>query len=70
MTETPIHALMGAVYDRCVAARQWQNAAAIRGCSQHAVRMDHDAAYRRQTLRKKTKRNPSKTDHKPKGLRP
>lgn len=65
MTEPPLHALLGAVYDRCVAARQWQNAAAIRGCSQHAVRMDHDRAYRRQNQRKKPKRKP-----KSKGTRP
>ncbi len=50
------------IYDRCIAAGQWQHAAAIRGCSQHTVRLEHDPTYRlaqkalaRQRLRTKKK---------------
>ena len=34
------------LYLRCVTVCQWQNAANIRGCSEHLVRMDHDPVYR------------------------
>ncbi len=32
---------------RCIARKQWQNAAAVLGCSQHSVRLKHDPAYQR-----------------------
>lgn len=36
------------VFNRCIAARQWQNAAAIRGCSIDGIRMQFDKGYYRE----------------------
>jgi len=39
----------GKAYDACVARRQWQNAANIRGCSIEKVRQEHGEASRSAT---------------------